>query len=79
MKSAKILLTTLGIFGIIGTTLAYKVRVEYVYYKENANGQCNVATTKMMYPTTDTNIIQRRLSVAATTGPCPLIRLTAAL
>ncbi|WP_145712189.1 hypothetical protein [Chitinophaga japonensis] len=78
MKKAKVMLTVIAVFAVVGGALAFKARTQHTFYRTNpANGQCSVPV-QLFSTTTSTGGQLTQLSVASTTDPCPTIRITAA-
>ncbi|HVI44403.1 MAG TPA: hypothetical protein VM802_06025 [Chitinophaga sp.] len=79
MKKAKILLTAMILLGMAGGALAYKAnergRFFRIFFKKNPiNLHCSVQTLLRMTVTV-TGGTSVNVSVAATTAPCPWIKL----
>ena len=75
MKKAKITLTAIAVFAVIGGALAFKARNLNTFYSTAPNGQCS-ATFRTTYITGEVGEPQTfttRLSIAPTTAICPIL------
>ncbi|MFC6100861.1 hypothetical protein [Olivibacter domesticus] len=80
MKSAKILLTALGVVSFVSAALAFKVRTENTFYKSNAQGICNVETQRnLTLAPPSPNQITTSLATTQLTTTCPVITVTSSL
>ena len=75
MKKAKIMLTAIAVFAVIGGALAFKARQLNTFYSTAPNGQCS-ATFRTTYTTAEVGeplTFTTRLSTTTTTAACPIL------
>ncbi len=78
MKRAKVILTAVAVFAVVGGALAFKAtRTAQALYTTNPAGQCKVTfftslTTQRQSPTQPTATITNLYSTAPTNAACPL-------
>jgi len=81
MKHAKIILTAVGLFAIVGGALAFKAtRIRLPYFSTNAAGLCTVPTntfytTQAQYPGQPIGTITNAFYTTQILGPCPTLTL----
>jgi len=73
MKKAKILLTAIAVFAVVGGALAFKAKRLVTVYTQHANGQCIVPLSNRSISTVGQATFA---SAAPTTLPCPATRIT---
>jgi hypothetical protein len=78
MKKAKVALTAIAVFAVVGGALAFKVRQNHTFYMTNPNDQnkCNLET--VLRSTTAKEGQVTSLSTAPTDAECPQITITEA-
>jgi len=82
MKKAKIMLTAVAVFAVVGGALAFKVRTPNTFYRTAANGQCTSAVVTSLTTTTTTTVpgaFTTRLATAPVAAPCPIITVRTTL
>jgi len=76
MKKAKIMLTAVAVFAVIGGAMAFKARTSHTFYRIGAQGQCTSAFQTTL--TTLTNPGDETFTTRLATQPvqqnvCPII------
>ncbi|NSL90764.1 hypothetical protein ECE50_028330 [Chitinophaga sp. Mgbs1] len=76
MKKAKILLAAVAVLATVGGALAFKTTdTKVLYFQDPINQQCTIKQNKVAL-TQNPAVPLTRASIASTTLPCPLTRVT---
>jgi hypothetical protein len=73
MKKAKIMLTAIAVFAVVGGALAFKAKRLVTVYTQSTNGQCSVPLPNRSISTVG---LATFASATPTTLPCPATRIT---